>query len=292
MIQLLTKHTMLAAGRLFVLCVVIFLILRSAESYYDKDLSFLEFIEAMFSGRLVRAPGLTGLPPLPTAFLYSLTTMSAALLLSYGFGGPLGVLLGRYRTPWLQVAGHIIISIALATPAFLVAYVVLYVSIRDWGIFIGGDAALAAGASPRAFAGQCLLLAIPLSLPGIALIARQVAQTVFNAFPEGSLRAFRSLGITQRMLFDTVIISAIWTPLLRALPFLLSLFVSVLIVTETAFFIPGFGYSIFKAAKESDLQSLAVLSLWTSTALLAANTFVDVMLEWIESRNPASPETE
>jgi peptide/nickel transport system permease protein/oligopeptide transport system permease protein len=292
MIQLIAKHAFLAAARLLVLCVVIFLILRSAESYYDKDLSFVEFIEAMFSGRLVRAPGLTGLPPLPTAFLYSLTTLTAALLLSYGFGGPLGVVLGRYRMAWAQIIGHVIISIALATPAFLVAYVVLYVSIADWGIFIGGDYALSAGASPRAFAGQCLLLAIPLSLPGIALIARQVSQAVFNAFPEGSLRAFRSLGITQRMLFDTVIISAIWSPLLRSLPFLLSLFLSVLIVTETAFFIPGFGYSIFKAAKESDLQSLAVLSLWTSTALLIANTFVDVLAEWIETRRAISPETE
>jgi oligopeptide transport system permease protein len=292
MIQLIAKHAFLAAARLLVLCVVIFLILRSAESYYDKDLSFVEFIEAMFSGRLVRAPGLTGLPPLPTAFLYSLTTLTAALLLSYGFGGPLGVVLGRYRMAWAQIIGHVIISIALATPAFLVAYVVLYVSIADWGIFIGGDYALSAGASPRAFAGQCLLLAIPLSLPGIALIARQVAQAVFNAFPEGSLRAFRSLGITQRMVFDTVIISAIWSPLLRSLPFLLSLFLSVLIVTETAFFIPGFGYSIFKAAKESDLQSLAVLSLWASTALLTANTFVDVLAEWIETRRAISPETE
>ena len=292
MIQLIAKHAFLAAARLLVLCVVIFLILRSAESYYDKDLSFVEFIEAMFSGRLVRAPGLTGLPPLATAFLYSLTTLTAALLLSYGFGGPLGVVLGRYRMAWAQIIGHVIISIALATPAFLVAYVVLYVSIADWGIFIGGDYALSAGASPRAFAGQCLLLAIPLSLPGIALIARQVSQAVFNAFPEGSLRAFRSLGITQRMLFDTVIISAIWSPLLRSLPFLLSLFLSVLIVTETAFFIPGFGYSIFKAAKESDLQSLAVLSLWTSTALLTANTFVDVLAEWIETRRAISPETE
>jgi ABC-type dipeptide/oligopeptide/nickel transport system permease component len=79
---------------------------------------------------------------------------------------------------------------------------------------------------------------------------------------------------------------------LRSLPFLLSLFLSVLIVTETAFFIPGFGYSIFKAAKESDLQSLAVLSLWTSTALLTANTFVDVLAEWIETRRSISPETE
>jgi len=292
MIQLLAKHALLAAARLLLLCVVIFLILRSAESYYDRDLSFVEFFQAMFSGRLVRAPGLTGLPPLPTAFLYSLTTLTAALLLSYGFGGPLGVVLGRYRMPWAQVLGHVVISVALATPAFLVAYVVLYVSISDFGIFIGGESAMASGGSPRAFAGQCLLLAIPLSLPGIAMIARQVSQTVFNAFPEGSLRAFRSLGITQRMIFDTVIISAIWTPLLRALPFLLSLFLSILIVTETAFFIPGFGYSIFKSAKESDLQSLAVLSLWASTALLAANAFVDVLVEWIDTRNPAISEAE
>jgi ABC-type dipeptide/oligopeptide/nickel transport system permease component len=291
MIHLLAKHFLLTTGRLLVLCVAIFLILRSAETYYDRDLSFVEFIQAVFSGRLVRAPGLTGLPPLPTAFLYSMTTLILALVLSYGFGGPLGIVLGRYRMTWAQVLGHMVISVALATPAFLVAYVVLYLSISDWGIFIGGETALAAGSSPRAFAGQCLLLAVPLSLPGIAIIARQVAQTVFNAFPEGSLRAFRSLGITQRSLFDTVIASAIWTPLLRALPFLLSLFLSVLIVTETAFFIPGFGYSIFKAAKESDLQSLAVLSLWSSTALLVANSFVDVLVEWLDSRTPSLADT-
>ncbi|RFC46662.1 MAG: ABC-type dipeptide/oligopeptide/nickel transport system, permease component [Verrucomicrobia bacterium] len=284
MIRLLTKHLLLATGRLLLLCVTIFLILRSAETYYERDLSFVEFIGAVFSGRLVRAPGL---PPLATAFLYSQTTIVLALVLSYGFGGPLGIILGRYRMIWAQILGHLFISVALATPAFLVAYAVLYVSIADWGIFIGGESALAPGASPRTFAGQCLLLAIPLSFPGIALIARQVSQTVFNAFPEGSLTAFRSLGIPQRLLFDRVIASAIWSPLLRTLPFLLSLFLSVLIVTETAFFVPGFGYSIFKAAQQSDLQSLAVLSLWSSTALLLANSFVDILEEWLHSRNPS-----
>jgi len=97
MIQLLAKHALLAAARLLLLCVVIFLILRSGGELYDRDLSFVEFFQAMFSGRLVRAPGLTGLPPLPTAFLYSLTTLTGALLLSYGFGGPLGVVLGGYQ---------------------------------------------------------------------------------------------------------------------------------------------------------------------------------------------------
>ncbi len=287
MIPLLAKHTLLAFARLLVLCVTIFLILRSAGSYYDRDLSFVEFFQAMFSGRLVRNPGLTGLPPLETAVSYSFTTLTAALVLSYGFGGPLGVALGRYRTPWAQIPGHIVISVALAVPAFLVAYVVLYHSVARWGIFIGGEAAAGSEEGSRAFIGQCLLLAIPLSLSGIAFIARQVSQAVFHAFPEPSLRASRSLGITQRMLFDTVIASVVWSPLLRALPFLFSLFLSILIVTETAFFIPGFGYSIFKAAKESDLQSLAVLSLWASTALLAANAFADVLVEWIDTRQPA-----
>lgn len=288
MIRLLAKHVLLAGGRLLLLCVAIFLILRSADTYYERDLSPVEFIEAVFSGRLVRSPGL---PPLPAAILHSLTTIVLALVLSYGFGGPLGIILGRYRMAWAQLIGHLLISLALATPAFLVAYAVLYVSLTDWGIFIGGASALGAEASPRAFAGQCLLLAIPLSLPGIALIARQVSQTVFQAFPEGSLKAFRSLGIPQRRLFDTVIASAIWAPLLRALPFLLSLFLSVLIVTETVFFIPGFGYSLFKAARESDLQSLAVLSLWSSTALLLAHGFVDLLEEWLKSRHPATSET-
>jgi ABC-type dipeptide/oligopeptide/nickel transport system permease component len=288
MIPLLAKHSLLALARLLLLCVAIFLILRSAGAYYDRDLSFRQFFPAMFSGRLVRDPALTGLPPLREAFAYSFTTLVSALGLSYGIGGPLGVALGRYRSPWIQVPGHLVVSVALATPAFVVAYAVLFQSVSSWGIFIGGEAAAVPGDGGRGFIGQCLLLAVPLSLSGIALIARSVSQAVFRAFPEPALRASRSLGITQRMLFDPVIASVVWAPLLKALPFLLSLFLSILIVTETAYFVPGFGYAIFKAARESDLQSLAVLSLWTSTALLAANAFVDLLLEWIDEREPAT----
>jgi len=289
MIPLLAKHSLMALARLLLLCVAIFLILRSAGAYYDRDLSFMQFFPAMFSGRLVRDPALTGLPPLREAFAYSFTTVMAALGLSYGFGGPLGVALGRYRSVWTQVPGHLVVSIALATPAFVVAYGVLYQSVSSWGIFIGGEGAAApGGGGMRGFIGQCLLLAIPLSLSGIALIARGVSQAVFQAFPEPALRASRSLGITQRTLFDPVIASVVWAPLLKALPFLLSLFLSILIVTETVYFVPGFGYAIFKAAKESDLQSLAVLSLWTSTALLVANAFVDLLLEWIDAREPGT----
>lgn len=292
MIPLLIKNMLLGAGRLLLLSVIIFFLLRTAGTYYDSDLSFISFMKSMFSGRLVRDPGISGLPPLRLALLYSFTTLVAALILSYGFGGPLGVILGRYRMAWTQVLGHFVISIALAVPAFWVAYVGLYYSISEMGIFIGGEAATTQEGASRAFIGKCLLLAIPLSLSGIAYVARQVSQTLFNAFPEGSLRASRSLGITQRNIFDTVAASIIWRPLLRSFPFLCSLFASILIVTETAFFIPGFGYSVFKAAKESDLQSLAVLSLWVTTALIFVNVAVDIMVETLDTRQPTTAETE
>ena len=286
MIPLFIKHMGLATGRLLLLSVIIFVLLRSAGTYYDTDLSFIDFMKSMFSGRLVRDPGMTGLPPLRLALQYSFTTLVAALILSYGFGGPLGVILGRYRMAWTQLIGHLIISIALAIPAFWVAYVALFYSIAEMGIFIGGEAAIASEENQRKFIGKCLLLAITLSLSGVAYVARQVSQALFNAFPEGALLASRSLGITQRNLFDTVAVSVVWRPLISALPFLVSLFASILIVTETAFFIPGFGYSVFKSAKESDLQTLAVLSLWITTALILINVFVDIVVEAIDKQNP------
>ena len=291
MIQLIGRNLALALGKLLLLSVGIFLILQSAANY-DNELSFLEFFKSIFSGRLV-GESATELPPLEPAFLYSITTLVLALLLSYGFGVPLGLLLGRYRMAWTQVLGHVLISVALAIPAFWVGYVVLYYTITEWRVLIIGETTVA-DVGRNAYIGKCLLLAIPLSLSGIAIVGRQVFQTLINAFPEDSILSSRSQGITQRMIFDTVTAAVISRPLLRSFPLLLSLFLSVLIVIETTFLVPGFGFAVYKAAEQakSDLQSLAVLSLWVTIMLLVAHLIVDILIEMIDHRQPATPDTE
>lgn len=291
MLQVFGRNLAFAAGKLLLLSVIIFLILEAAP-FYDSNLSFPDFFRAIFSGRLVGEQTLAELPPLNTALFYSLTTISLALIFSYGFGIPMGILLGRYRQFWAQILGHMFISITLAIPAFWVTYVVLYHTITDMGVFIGGESERAGATWLAAFLGKCLLLAVPLSLSGIAIVTRQISQTILQAIPESTIRSSHALGLTHRMMFDTVLRSVIWRPILRSFPFLLSLFLSVLIVIETAFFIPGFGFAVYKSAKQTDLQSLAVLSLWVTTMLILANLFVDIIVELIETRQPATPETE
>lgn len=289
MIPVIGRHLGIAAARLFVLSVVIFFVLKSTGAYLAADLSFLDFFQSTFSGRLAEDPSRAGLPPLRPALLYSAAAMFWALVFSYGTGLPLGILLGRYRMAWAQILGHAVISVAMAIPAFWVAYVVLYYSITGWGIFVGGAPKMEGEGWLGELMAKSLLLGVPLSLPGMAIVARQVSQTLAQAFPENTLLLARSLGVQPRLIFDRVIGSVIWRPLLRALPLLCSLFFSALIVVETAFFVPGFGYTVYKAAKESDLQSLAVLSLWVTAGLLVANFVVDVLIELIDARHPPSP---
>ncbi|MFT5466872.1 MAG: ABC-type dipeptide/oligopeptide/nickel transport system permease component [Verrucomicrobiales bacterium] len=291
MLQVFGRNFAFAAGKLLLLSVIIFLILEAAP-FYDSNLSFPDFFRAIFSGRLVGDQTLAELPPLNIALFYSLTTIGLALILSYGFGIPMGILLGRYRQFWAQMLGHAFVSIALAIPAFWVAYVVLYYTISDMGVFIGGESHRMGANWLAAFLGKCLLLAVPLSLSGIAIVTRQISQTILHAIPDSAIHSSHALGLTHRMIFDTILRSVIWRPILRSFPFLLSLFLSVLIVIETAFFIPGFGFAVYKSAKQTDLQSLAVLSLWVTTMLIVANLVVDIIVELIETRQPATPDTE
>jgi ABC-type dipeptide/oligopeptide/nickel transport system permease component len=288
-IPILGKNLAIAGGRLLLLSVVIFLILDSTGAYVEADLSFLDFLKSTFSGRLVEGPSAGGLPPLRPALLYSSSTLLWALVFSYGFGLPMGLVLSRYRSLWTQVAGQAAISVALAIPAFWVAYVVLYYAIHEWGIFIGGEPELQGDGWRSELVAKSLLLAIPVSLSGFAVVARQVALTLSRAFPQPTLLFARSMGLNRRTPFDDATGPLIWRPVLPAFPYLCSIFLSILIAAETAFFVPGFGYAVFKAAQESDLQRLAVLSLWVSTALLLANFVVDVLIEMIDSRHPASP---
>ncbi len=292
MIRIFGKNLALAALKVTVLTGVIYGVLRFRGGGYELRLSITEFLTAVLSGRLLGDPGLAGLPPLEPAVLSSGATVLLALVLSYGMGAPLGMVLGRYRMPWTQVLGHGVVSVAFAVPAFWVGYVVLYYSISEWGVFIGGAPSLLEERQWREWVANCLLLAVPLSLSGIAFVARQVAHTLLTAFPEGSIRSARSLGITQRMMFDIVGAAVIWRPLLRSLPYLMSLFLSVLMVVETAFFVPGFGYAVYKAARESDLPNLAVLSLWVTLVLVAVNLVVEIIVELIDRNRPVTPGAE
>lgn len=290
MIPVIGKHLGIAAGRMLFLSGLIFLILKSAGAHVAVDLSMVEFLKATFSGRLVGDPSRAGLPPLRPALLYSAAALLWALVFSYGLGLPLGILLGRYRMAWTQVLGHTAISVAMAVPAFWVAYVVLYSSITQAGIFIGGAPKLEGEGWLEELVAKGLLLGVPLSLSGVAYVGRQVSQTLLQAFPEKSYLFARSAGLMPRAMFDMVLGSVVWRPVLRSFPLLCSLFLSALVAVETAFFVPGFGYAIFKAAKESDLQSLAVLSLWVTTGLLAVHCLVDALIELIDAKHPPSPD--
>lgn len=292
MIPVAGRNLVIAAGRLLLLSLVIFTLLSPVDGGLVTNLSFVDFFKAAFSGRLVEDGAIAGLPPLRPALLYSATSLFWALAFSYGMGLPLGMLLGRYRMVWVQVLGHALLSVAMAIPAFWVGYMVLYVSITDWGIFIGGAPKIEGEGWLSELMAKSLLIGVPLSLSGIALVARHVSQTLVHAFPETTILFARSAGLAPRMIFDRVMGSVIWRPLLCSFPHLCTLFLSVLIVVETAFFVPGFGYSVYKAAKESDLQSLAVLSLWVTAGLVLCNFVVDVLIELIDSRHPPSSQAE
>ncbi len=290
MVRVISRNLLLSGVRLLLLTLGVFVVLRPASFYY-ADFTFIEFCRSLVSGRLIDHLALSGLPPLSSAVSYSLTTLLLALLLSYGIGAPFGIFLARYRMAWTQILGHVLMGLAVAVPAFWIAYLVLYHTIMGWGIFLDGRPR-PGESGLQVFMGRCLLLAMPLSLSGIAFVTRQVFQTLYNAFPEGPTLAARAAGVSQRVLFDTVGSGVVWRPLLRALPFLISLYISVLVVIETAFFVPGIGYSIYRAANQGDLQSLAILSLWTVVLLLLANLIVDVLLECIDRRHPNSAEPE
>lgn len=293
MLSIAGRNLAYAAIRLAVISLGIFLIL-GAGANHDNKLDPKELSSAIISGRLVPDGTATAIPPLGSAFIYSATILVLAMVISYGIGVPLGILLGRYRMGWTRVAGHVVVSVALAIPAFWVAYVVLYQSVTEWRVLIIGETDRTREHWMEAYIGRCLLLAIPMSLSGLAIVTRQVFHTLIMAFPEESVKSARAAGISQRMMFDTVAIAVIWRPLLRSFPFLLSLFLSFLIVVETAFFVPGFGFALYKAAEQArtDLQSLAVLAMYVTAILVAANLIVDILVEWIDANRPPSPDME
>ncbi len=244
----------------------------------------------LFSGKLVsnkdERPVLTKIGErMPATMLLNFVS----LLITYGFGIPLGIFAARYvrRAPDTILTAIAFVFIAL--PGFWISYLsaiflVKYVGVPLLGLSTFG---VVYETSLQAFldrAWHVFLPAIVLSLGGIAVQSRYVRASMLEALREDYIRTARAKGLADAVVFYKHAFRNSARPLITGLGFVLPAMLGGSVIIESIFAYPGMGLLGYQAVLERDYPVLVTLNFVTAGLVLLGTLVADVLYAVVDPR--------
>ncbi len=212
-----------------------------------------------------------------------------SLLLTYGFGIPLGIFAARYvrRLPDTILTAVAFVFIAL--PGFWISYLsaiflVKYVGVPLLGLSTFG---VVYQTSLQAFldrAWHVFLPAIVLSLGGIAVQSRYVRASMLEALREDYIRTARAKGLADAVVFYKHAFRNSARPLITGLGFVLPAMLGGSVIVESIFAYPGMGLLGYQAVLERDYPVLVTLNFVTAGLVLLGTLVADLLYAIVDPR--------
>jgi peptide/nickel transport system permease protein len=212
-----------------------------------------------------------------------------SLLITYGFGIPLGIFAARYvrRAPDTILTAVAFLFIAL--PGFWISYLsaiflVKYVGVPLLGLSTFG---VVYETSLQAFldrAWHVFLPAIVLSLGGIAVQSRYVRASMLEALREDYIRTARAKGLPDAVVFYKHAFRNSARPLITGLGFVLPAMLGGSVIIESIFAYPGMGLLGYQAVLERDYPVLVTLNFVTAGLVLLGTLVADLLYAIVDPR--------
>jgi peptide/nickel transport system permease protein len=205
----------------------------------------------------------------------TLLLMGSALICALLFGAAGGIAAALRQGSFLDRAVSAATFLAMSTPAFVVAILlILFFSIGLRLLPSGGAGTLA----------HVLLPTLAIAFGWTGQIARITRASMSEVLQQPFMRAARARGVGR---FDLVLRHALpnaAAPILVMLGFLLGGLAAGAIVVETVFAYPGIGASLVMAVKNRDLPVVQGIALLLASSTVAAQLAVDILQVSIDPR--------
>lgn len=206
-----------------------------------------------------------------------LIAYAAVLTVLFGLG------LGLFAAARGGIADHgtvVVTSIAVATPAFVTAIILISV----FSVRLGWFPALGAGEGFTDRVYHLTLPAIALSFAAFGVMARIARSAFLDEKAREHVEVAESRGIPRRTVMRKHVVRNGLAPVLTVISLLVaSLFVGTAVV-ETAFGIDGVGSLLVQSVARRDLPVVQGIALISVTLFVVTSTVVDLLLPSIDPR--------
>jgi peptide/nickel transport system permease protein len=132
--------------------------------------------------------------------------------------------------------------------------------------------------------GQVIMPVFCLSVPGVAVLARQTRSSMLEVIRQDYIRTAISKGLRERIVIYKHALKNALIPVVTLLGMQVRLLVGGAVLTETVFNIPGMGRLLVRASFDKDFLIVQGCTLFIGIAVCLSNLLVDLSYGWIDPR--------
>ncbi|MEI4483194.1 MULTISPECIES: ABC transporter permease [unclassified Phyllobacterium] len=213
----------------------------------------------------------------------TLSLAFVTIIISVTIAVPLGALAAWRANGLFDRLAMMAGVIGFSVPVFVVAYLMIWFFSVQLGWFpVQGYAPLARGIGPWLY--SVILPSLSLSTVYIALITRISRASVIEVLSQDYIRTARSKGLTERAVLFRHALRNAAVPIATIVGIGIALLMGGVVVTETAFAIPGIGRLLVDAILQRDYPVIQGVMLFLSAIYVVVNIGVDISYALFDPR--------
>jgi len=221
-----------------------------------------------------------------TTMLISVLT----LIVTYGMAIPMGIISATRQYTWIDYILTIFGFFGLATPSFLLALILLWVGIQQFGLGGGGLFSPEFADAPWSlarfwdFLKHIWMPVLIIGTSGIAEIMRIMRATTLDELGKPYVEAARSKGLPEAKLIRKYPVRVAINPILSTIGWQLPVVISGSVIVASVLGLPTTGPLLWSSLVTQDMYLAASILFILSSLTVVGTLLSDILLAWVDPR--------
>jgi peptide/nickel transport system permease protein len=216
----------------------------------------------------------------PVTLQLAFMSLSIALII----GVPIGVLSAVRHNSGIDLLGRLLALIGLATPAFLLGTLLIYVLSVYFRYLPNSGNYVSFSADPLLNLQQMIFPAFTLGFPFAASVMRTTRSAMLEIMGQDYVRTARSKGLREGIVIRHHALRNALIPVVTLVGVELGYLLGGTVIVEEIFALPGIGRLVYNAISQRDYALVQGIALFVAFNFLVINLLVDLLYTLIDPR--------
>lgn len=228
-----------------------------------------------------------GAPVLDVIFSRFPVTLQLAfmsLIIALVIGVPIGVLAAVRHNSLIDLLGRLLALIGLATPAFLLGTLIIYVLSVVFHYLPNSGDYVALSENPLLNIQQMIFPAFTLGFPFAASLMRTTRSAMLEIMSQDYVRTARSKGLSEAIVIRRHALRNALIPVVTLVGVELGYLLGGTVIVEEIFSLPGVGRLVYNAISQRDYALVQGIALFVAFNFILINLLVDLIYTLLDPR--------
>ncbi|MGH2375090.1 MAG: ABC transporter permease [bacterium] len=217
--------------------------------------------------------------------LPTLTLTGTALMISYLFAIPIGVLAAARRYSWVDYTATFFAFVGISLPTFFLGLAGIYIfALRFRWLPVGGTMTLGGTGGLFDSLHHLVLPAVVLAGAGGGVLVRHVRSSMLEVLGQDYVRTARAKGLAELLVLRRHALRNALIPVVTLAGLQIPALLAGAVITEQVFEWPGMGRLTIEAINQRDYPVLMGITLIAAVLVAAGNLLADIAYSIVDPR--------